>query len=61
MHQVQQGADIIVKIVYICTLTIIVCPGDHPGRRHLQERPLAQRVLHLHSLSEVSGRPEVHL
>ena len=32
-----------------------VCLGDYPGWCDLQERSLAQRMLHLHSLSEVSG------
>ena len=35
--------------------------GDHTGRGDLQERPLAQGVLHLHPLPEVPGRTEIHL
>merc|ERR1712154_637600 len=35
--------------------------GDHPGRSDVQERSLAQGMLHLHPLSEVTSRTEIHL
>merc|ERR1711885_27582 len=35
--------------------------GDHPGRSDVQERSLAQGMLHLHPLSEITSRPEIHL
>ena len=39
-----------------CDLKPDMCLGDYPGRCDLQEWSLAQGMLHLHSLSEVSCR-----